>query len=49
MKVRVIAQRLNVRKSAKKDSKVLRIVERDEILEAHHQRTDGCVLKALAM
>ena len=34
MKYRVIAQRLNVRKSPKKDSEVLRIVERDETLEA---------------
>ena len=33
MKYRVIAQRLNVRKSPKKDSEVLRIVERAEILE----------------
>lgn len=34
MKYRVIAQRLNVRKGAKKVSEVLRIIDRDEIFEA---------------
>ena len=45
MKVREIAQRLNVRKSAKKDSEVLRIVERDEILEATSSKNGWVRLK----
>ncbi|MGN0907844.1 MAG: SH3 domain-containing protein [Bullifex sp.] len=45
MKYRVIAQRLNVRKSAKKDSEVLRIVERDEILDATSSKNEWVRLK----
>lgn len=47
MKVRVIAQRLNVRKSAKKDSEVLRIVKRDEILEAASSQNGWVRLKGV--
>lgn len=47
MKVRVIAQRLNVRKSAKKDSEVLRIVKRDEILEATSSQNGWVRLKGV--
>lgn len=45
MKYRVIAQRLNVRKLLKKDSEVLRIVERDEILEATSSKNGWVRLK----
>lgn len=46
MKYKVIAQRLNVRKSAKKDSEVLRIVEKDEILEATSSKNGWVRLKS---
>ena len=45
MKYRVIAQGLNVRKLLKKDSEVLRIVERDEILEATSSKNGWVRLK----
>lgn len=45
MKYQVTAQRLNVRKSAKKESEVLRIVEKDEILEATSSRNGWVRLK----
>ena len=45
MKYKVIADRLNVRKSAKKDSEVLRIVEKDDILESTSSKNGWVRLK----
>lgn len=45
MKYKVIADRLNVRKSAKKDSEVLRIVDRDDILESTSSKNGWVRLK----
>ena len=45
MKYKVIASRLNVRKSAKKESEVLRIVDKDDILEATSKKNGWVRLK----
>lgn len=45
MKYKVTASRLNIRKSAKKESEVLRIVEKDEILEATSKKNGWVRLK----
>ena len=45
MKYKVIAPRLNVRKSAKKESEVLRIVDKDDILEATSKKNGWVRLK----
>lgn len=45
MKYKVIADRLNVRKSAKKDSEVLRIVDKDDILESTSSKNGWVRLK----
>lgn len=45
MKYKVIASRLNVRKSAKKESDVLRIVDKDDILEATSKKNGWVRLK----
>lgn len=47
MKYRVISHRQNVRKGAKKDSEVLRIVERDEILETTSSKNGWVRLKGI--
>ena len=44
-KYKVTATRLNVRKSAKKDSDVLRIVEKDTVLEATSTKNGWVRLK----
>ena len=45
MKYKVIALRLNVRKSAKKESEVLKIVDKDDILEATSKKNGWVRLK----
>lgn len=45
MKYKVIADRLNVRKSAKKDSEVLRILDKDDILESTSSKNGWVRLK----
>lgn len=45
MKYKVIASRLNVRKSAKKESEVLKIVDKDDILEATSKKNGWVRLK----
>lgn len=45
MKYKVIASRLNVRKSAKKESEVLRIVDKDDILEVTSKKNGWVRLK----